>query len=108
VEPGNGPVLAAIYQFAINTMTFARSELAALFSVLLLRRKAFSAVEQLVLRSGPLGQRLNGEALVSHEQLNEFLQVIGRQWGMDWQINGAGMHHVMAVAAQGDTFRDFA
>ena len=51
---GSRPVYAAIYQFVVLAMIFAASGLTSLVSTLLLRSRAFSPAEQLLLRSAPL------------------------------------------------------
>jgi putative ABC transport system permease protein len=51
VLAGEDPVYAAIYQFVVIAMIFASSGLTSLFSTLLIRTHAFSAAEQLTLRS---------------------------------------------------------
>ena len=47
---GARPVYAAIYQFVVLAMIFAASGLTALVSTLLIRSRAFTAAEQLLLR----------------------------------------------------------
>lgn len=47
---GADPVYAAIYQFVVMAMIFAAAGLTAIISTLLIRRKAFSEAEQLILR----------------------------------------------------------
>jgi len=47
---GSDPVYAAIYQFVVITIIFASSALTALVSTLLIRSKAFSPADQLILR----------------------------------------------------------
>ena len=48
---GTNPVYAAIYQFVVIAMIFAAAGLTSLASMLLIRSKAFSDADQLVLRS---------------------------------------------------------
>lgn len=55
VLSGTDPVYAAIYQFVIMAMIFAAAGLTAVFSTLLIRRRAFSEAEQLVLRPAVAG-----------------------------------------------------
>lgn len=50
VLSGTDPVYAAIYQFVIMAMIFAAAGLTAVLSTLLIRRKAFTEAEQLILR----------------------------------------------------------
>ena len=50
VLSGTDPVYAAIYQFVIMAMIFAAGGLTAVLSTLLIRSKAFSEAEQLILR----------------------------------------------------------
>ncbi len=50
VLAGSDPVYAAIYQFVVIAIIFASSGLTALVSTLLIRSKAFSEAEQLILR----------------------------------------------------------
>jgi putative ABC transport system permease protein len=50
VLSGTDPVYAAIYQFVIMAMIFAAAGLTSVISTLLIRRKAFSEAEQLILR----------------------------------------------------------
>ena len=50
VLAGSDPVYAAIYQFVVIAIIFAASGLTALVSTLLIRSKAFSEAEQLILR----------------------------------------------------------
>jgi putative ABC transport system permease protein len=50
---GSDPVYAAIYQFVVIAMIFAASGLTALVSTLLIRSRAFSPAEQLILRKAP-------------------------------------------------------
>jgi putative ABC transport system permease protein len=52
---GSDPVYAAIYQFVVIAMIYASSGIAAMAGVLLIRRRAFSAAAQLILRPGPTG-----------------------------------------------------
>lgn len=52
VLAGEDPIYAAIYQFVIIAIIFAAAGLTALASTLLIRRRAFSAAEQLILRPG--------------------------------------------------------
>ena len=47
---GTDPVYAAIYQFVVLAMIFASAGLTAVISTLLIRKKAFSAADQLILR----------------------------------------------------------
>jgi putative ABC transport system permease protein len=47
---GSDPVYAAIYQFVVLAMIFSASALTSLVSTLLIRSRAFSAAEQLLLR----------------------------------------------------------
>ena len=47
---GSDPIYAAIYQFVVIAMIFASSGLTSLISTLLIRRQAFTAAEQLILR----------------------------------------------------------
>ncbi len=47
---GTDPVYAAIYQFVVMAMIFAAAGLTVVASTLLIRHKAFSAAEQLILR----------------------------------------------------------
>ena len=49
---GSDPVQAAIYQFVVIATIYASSGIAAMAGVLLIRRRAFSPAEQLVLRPG--------------------------------------------------------
>jgi putative ABC transport system permease protein len=49
---GSDPVYAAIYQFVVLAMIFAASALTSLVSTLLIRSRAFSPAEQLLLRKG--------------------------------------------------------
>jgi putative ABC transport system permease protein len=49
---GSDPVYAAIYQFVVIAMIYASSGIAAMTGVLLIRRRAFSPAEQLLLRPG--------------------------------------------------------
>ena len=48
---GSDPVYAAIYQFVVIAMIYSASALSALISTLLIRGRAFSAAEQLILGS---------------------------------------------------------
>jgi putative ABC transport system permease protein len=48
---GSDPIYAAIYQFVVIAMIYAGSGLTALASVLLIRDRAFSPAEQLILRT---------------------------------------------------------
>ena len=50
---GSDPVYAAIYQFVVIAMIFAASALTSLVSTLLIRGRAFSPAEQLILRRAP-------------------------------------------------------
>jgi putative ABC transport system permease protein len=50
VLAGSDPVYAAIYQFVVIAIIFASAALTALVSTLLIRSKAFSQAEQLILR----------------------------------------------------------
>jgi len=50
VLAGSDPIYAAIYQFVVIAMIFASSGLTSLISTLLIRRQAFTAAEQLILR----------------------------------------------------------
>lgn len=50
VLSGSDPVYAAIYQFVVMAMIFAAAGLTSILSTLLIRRKAFSEAEQLILR----------------------------------------------------------
>jgi putative ABC transport system permease protein len=50
---GSDPVYAAIYQFVVIAMIFAASGLTSLVSTLLIRSRAFSPAEQLILRKAP-------------------------------------------------------
>lgn len=50
VLAGSDPVYAAIYQFVVIAMIFASSGLTSLISTLMIRRQAFTAAEQLILR----------------------------------------------------------
>ena len=50
---GSDPVYAAIYQFVVIAMIFAASGLTSLISTLLIRSRAFSPAEQLILRKVP-------------------------------------------------------
>jgi putative ABC transport system permease protein len=50
---GSDPVYAAIYQFVVISMIFAASALTSLVSTLLIRSRAFSPAEQLILRKVP-------------------------------------------------------
>ncbi len=50
---GADPVYAAIYQFVVIAMIFAASGLTSLVSTLLIRSRAFSPAEQLILRRAP-------------------------------------------------------
>jgi putative ABC transport system permease protein len=52
---GSDPVYAAIYQFVVIAMIYASSGISAMTGVLLIRRRAFSAAEQLILRPGDPG-----------------------------------------------------
>ena len=49
---GTDPVYAAIYQFAVIAMIFAASGLTSILSTLLIRSRAFSPAQQLVVRPG--------------------------------------------------------
>ena len=49
---GSEPVYAAIYQFVVVGMIYASSGLTSLISTLLMRGRAFSPAEQLVLETG--------------------------------------------------------
>lgn len=51
VLAGSNPVYAAIYQFVVIAIIFATSGITSLISVLLIRARAFSAAEQLLLRA---------------------------------------------------------
>jgi putative ABC transport system permease protein len=51
VLAGTDPVYAAVYQFAVIAMILAASGLTSLVTTLLIRMRAFSAAEQLVLRA---------------------------------------------------------
>ena len=51
VLAGTDPVYAAVYQFAVIAMILAPSGFASLVTTLLIRVRAFSAAEQLVLRA---------------------------------------------------------
>jgi putative ABC transport system permease protein len=53
VLAGSDPVYAAIYQFVVIAMIFAASGLTSLVSTLLIRSRAFSPAEQLILRKAP-------------------------------------------------------
>jgi putative ABC transport system permease protein len=53
VLSGSPPVYAAIYQFVVLSMIFAASGLTCLISTTLIRARAFSPAEQLVLRPTP-------------------------------------------------------
>jgi putative ABC transport system permease protein len=53
VLSGEDPVYAAIYQFVVLAMIFAASGLTSLVATLLIRSRAFSPTQQLVLRPGP-------------------------------------------------------
>jgi putative ABC transport system permease protein len=55
VLSGTDPVYAAIYQFVVMAMIFASAGLTSVLSTLLIRRRAFSAAEQLVLRPAAAG-----------------------------------------------------
>lgn len=57
VLAGTPPVRAAIYQFVTIAMIFASSGLTCLIGTTLIRGRAFSPAEQLVLRPGPAGRR---------------------------------------------------
>lgn len=50
VLSGSDPVYAAIYQFVVIAMIYASSGLASVTSVLVIRRRAFGAAEQLLMR----------------------------------------------------------
>lgn len=50
VLSGTDPVYAAIYQFVVMAMIFAAAGLTSVLSTLLVRRRAFSEAEQLILR----------------------------------------------------------
>jgi putative ABC transport system permease protein len=52
VVSGVSPIYAGIYQFIIVAMILAASGIAGMIAVLLMRRRAFSDAEQLLLRSG--------------------------------------------------------
>ena len=52
VLSGSPPLYAAIYQFVALAMIFASSGLTCLISTTLIRARAFSPAEQLILRSG--------------------------------------------------------
>jgi putative ABC transport system permease protein len=52
VLSGSPPLYAAIYQFVVLAMIFASSGVACLISTTLIRARAFSPAEQLILRSG--------------------------------------------------------
>jgi putative ABC transport system permease protein len=47
---GADPVYASIYQFAVIAMIFAASGLTSILSTLLIRSRAFSPAQQLILR----------------------------------------------------------
>ena len=49
---GSDPVYAAIYQFVVIAMIFAASGLTSILSTLLIRSRAFSSAQQLVVRPG--------------------------------------------------------
>ena len=49
---GTDPVYAAIYQFAVIAMIFAASGLTSILSTLLIRSRAFSPAQQLIVRPG--------------------------------------------------------
>jgi putative ABC transport system permease protein len=53
---GSDPVYAAIYQFVVIAMLFATAGLTALVTTCLVRTRAFSPAQQLVLRPGRLGK----------------------------------------------------
>ncbi|MGD9049909.1 MAG: ABC transporter permease [Anaerolineae bacterium] len=53
VLSGEDPVYAAIYQFVVIAMIFAASGLTSLVATLLIRSRAFSPAQQLILRPGP-------------------------------------------------------
>lgn len=55
VLSGTDPVYAAIYQFVIMAMIYAAAGLTSVISTLLIRRKAFSEAEQLILRPAVAG-----------------------------------------------------
>jgi putative ABC transport system permease protein len=57
VLAGSDPVYAAIYQFVVIAMIFAASALTSLVSTLLIRSRAFSPAEQLILRKVPSAGR---------------------------------------------------
>lgn len=57
VLSGTDPVYAAIYQFVVMAMIFASGAFTAVLSTLLIRSKAFSAADQLVLRPDLFQQR---------------------------------------------------
>jgi putative ABC transport system permease protein len=52
IVSGVNPIYAGIYQFIVIAMIFAASGITALAVTLLIRTRAFSPAEQLVLRSG--------------------------------------------------------
>jgi putative ABC transport system permease protein len=52
---GSDPVRAAIYQFVVIAAIYSSSGVAAMAGVLLIRRKSFSAADQLLLRPEPPG-----------------------------------------------------
>ena len=56
VLAGGNPTYAALYQFVTVAMIYAASGLTALLSALLIRRRAFSAAEQLILRPAAEGK----------------------------------------------------
>jgi putative ABC transport system permease protein len=54
---GSPPIYAAIYQFVVITMIFSASAITCLVSTTLVRRRAFSTQDQLVLRPVTAGVR---------------------------------------------------
>jgi putative ABC transport system permease protein len=57
IVSGANPVYAGVYQFIVMAMIFAAASLTSLCITLLLRARAFSPAEQLILRPGGLGKR---------------------------------------------------
>jgi UDP-glucose/iron transport system permease protein len=53
---GSRPIYAAIYQFVVLAMIFAASGFTSLVSTLLIRTRAFTDAEQLLLRPGPVSR----------------------------------------------------
>jgi putative ABC transport system permease protein len=52
---GTDPVYAAIYQFVVLAMIFAAAGLTSVVTTLLIRSRAFSPAQQLILRPGAEG-----------------------------------------------------